>query len=184
MAWRTIKAVEKNEKYKKFLPSIATYRKKIEQRLFKDCDAIIELVTQNILLKTPSDETKAYFAKTVADYHRYIAEIATDHRFQDSVEAARKFYDEANNIILPACNPVKLSIVLNLAVFNYEILKDFRKACVVADRALSEALEKIDELNEEEFKEAKATIELLKENLAIWKEEQEKAAASKKPKGE
>ena len=145
----------------------------METRLFKDCDSIIDLVQQNILAKGPADETKAYFLKTVADYHRYIAEIATDSRWDDSLEAARKFYDEANAILLPACNPVKLSIVLNLSVFNYEILKDYRKACAVADRALSEALEKIDDLEEEEFKEAKATIELLKENLALWKEDQE-----------
>ena len=32
-------------------------------------------------------------------------------------------------------------------------------------------MEKIDDLGEEEFKDAKAIIELLKENLSIWKEE-------------
>ena len=33
-------------------------------------------------------------------------------------------------------------------------------------------MEKIDDLGEEEFKDAKAIIELLKENLSIWKEEE------------
>ena len=112
--------------------------------------------------------------KTCADYYRYISEIASGMKLHDSKEQARKLYDEANSISLPACNPVKLGIVLNLAVFNYEIMQDYKRACAVADRALSEALEKIDDLEEEEFREAKATIELLKENLAIWKEEQEK----------
>ena len=48
-----------------------------------------------------------------------------------------------------------------------------QKACQVAESGLSAALEKIDELGEEEFKEAKAIIELLKENVSTWKEDDE-----------
>ena len=129
------------------------------------------MVQQNILCKTPTDESKAYFIKVCADYYRYIAEVASGLKLQESKETARKLYEEANSINLPACNPVKLGIVLNLAVFNYEIIGDYKKACQVSDNALTEALEKIDDLEEEEFKDAKAIIELLKENLAIWKEE-------------
>ena len=56
---------------------------------------------------------------------------------------------------MPSCNPVKLSIVLNLAVFYYEILGEYKKAVILSDSALSEALEKIDDLEEEDFNEAK-----------------------------
>ena len=41
----------------------------------------------------------------------------------------------------------------------------------MADAALQAALEKIDELGEEDFREAKNIIELLRENLNLWKEE-------------
>ena len=174
VAWRTIKAIELNDKYNKYSDSIISYRKKLETRLFRDCEAIIELIQLNILQKSPTEEVKAYFLKTCADYYRYIAEISQGMKLLESKEQARKLYDEANSIVLPACNPVKLGIVLNLAVFYYEILQDYKRACAVADRALSDALEKIDDLEEEDFREAKATIELLKENLQIWKEEQEK----------
>ena len=34
-------------------------------------------------------------------------------------------------------------------------------------------MEKIDELEEEDFRDAKSIIELLKENLTLWKEEEE-----------
>jgi hypothetical protein len=43
----------------------------------------------------------------------------------------------------------------------------------LADKALQEALDKIDELEEEDFRDAKSIIELLKENLTLWKEEEE-----------
>jgi hypothetical protein len=53
------------------------------------------------------------------------------------------------------------------------VLKDTKKACSLADEALQGALEKIDELDEETFRDAKSIIELLKENLTLWKEEEE-----------
>lgn len=76
------------------------------------------------------------------------------------------------------CNPIKLSIALNQSVFHYEVQGDLVKATQIADLTLQKALELIDSLGEEEFKDAKATIELLKENLSQWKEAEEEA---KKP---
>ena len=58
-------------------------------------------------------------------------------------------------------------------MFNYEVLKDHAKACELADNALQSALDKIDELEEDDFRDAKSIIELLKENLTLWKEEEE-----------
>ena len=58
-------------------------------------------------------------------------------------------------------------------MFNYEVLKDHDKACQLADNALQQALDKIDELEEDDFRDAKSIIELLKENLTLWKEEEE-----------
>ena len=53
------------------------------------------------------------------------------------------------------------------------MLKDHAKACELADNALQSALDKIDELEEDDFRDAKSIIELLKENLTLWKEEDE-----------
>ena len=52
-------------------------------------------------------------------------------------------------------------------------MKNHAKACELADSALQNALEKIDDLEEEDFRDAKSIIELLKENLTLWKEEGE-----------
>ena len=43
----------------------------------------------------------------------------------------------------------------------------------MADESLQQALDKIDELGEDDFRDAKSIIELLKENLTLWKEEEE-----------
>ena len=47
------------------------------------------------------------------------------------------------------------------------------RAC---ETALSNALEKIDDVDEETFRDAKSIIELLKENLSLWKEEDDQNA--------
>jgi len=52
-------------------------------------------------------------------------------------------------------------------------MKNHKAAIEMADKALQEALDKIDELEEEDFRDAKSIIELLKENLTLWKEEDE-----------
>jgi 14-3-3 protein epsilon len=49
-------------------------------------------------------------------------------------------------------------------------MKDQKKACELAEVALQTALEKIDEITEEDFRDAKSIIELLKENLTLWQE--------------
>ena len=71
------------------------------------------------------------------------------------------------------CNPIKLGLALNFSVFHYEVMKNHKAACELADVALQDALDKIDELEEEDFRDAKSIIELLKENLTLWKEEEE-----------
>ncbi len=52
-------------------------------------------------------------------------------------------------------------------------MKNHAEACTLADNALQEALDKIDELEEDDFRDAKSIIELLKENLTLWREEDE-----------
>ena len=109
----------------------------------------------------------------VGDYYRYIAENAKDDLLEQVKQKAKQAYEEANGIELPAYNPIKLGLALNFSVFNYEVLKDHAKACELADNALQQALDKIDELEEDDFRDAKSIIELLKENLTLWKEEEE-----------
>jgi 14-3-3 protein epsilon len=43
-AWRTISAIEQNPKYSKFGDSLAGYKKRIEEGLYKDCELIIDLI--------------------------------------------------------------------------------------------------------------------------------------------
>ena len=172
-ACRTISAIEQNPKYSKFNTALLEYKEKIEKQLMEDCQKVIDMINARVLNTDCTEEAKAFFVKMVGDYYRYIAENAKDQKLEEVKAKAKAAYEEANGIDLPACNPIKLGLALNFSVFNYEVLKDHGKACELADNALQQALDKIDELEEDDFRDAKSIIELLKENLTLWKEEEE-----------
>ena len=172
-AVRTISAIEQNPKYAKFAEPLATYKGEIETGLTKDCETVISMINEKVLKSECAAEAKAFFVKMVGDYYRYIAENAKGAKLEEVKASALKAYEEANTIALPPCNPIKLGLALNFSVFHYEVLKNHKAACELADQALQNALDKIDELEEDDFRDAKSIIELLKENLTLWKEEEE-----------
>ena len=60
---------------------------------------------------------------------------------------------------LPPCNSVRLGLILNMSVFYHDVMENDEKAQQLADAQLAIALEKVDDLAETEFQEAKPLIE-------------------------
>ena len=182
--WRTVVSVIENPKYLLFRDSLQEYKTKLEDSIHEQCTKIIEQV-ENFILNPKkgkggkgTDNAKVFFLKLVADNHRYVAEMSVANRKRDAIEQARLYYEKANAVPLDASNPIKLSAALNHSVFCFEVLDDLEKACAIADESLKKALEKIDSLGEEEFKDAKAIIDMFKNNLSDWKDDEEE---SKRP---
>merc|ERR1711959_265701 len=172
-ACRTIVAIEQSPKYAKFNEALTNYKGTIETKLSEDCQRIIDMINKHVLVKSCDGEAKAFFVKMVGDYYRYMAENAKGEALEGVKQKALAAYNDANAITLPPCNPIKLGLALNFSVFHYEAMKNHKAACELADQTLQDALDKIDELEEDDFRDAKSIIELLKENLTLWKEEEE-----------
>lgn len=150
------------------------YKRRIEDELYKNCDDIINIIKNEVLTKASEDEPKAFFLKMIGDYCRYIAESAKDERLAKTKTDALGAYTEAQGIAeksLNACNSIRLGLALNFSVFHYEVMQDVKKACELGDKALQDALDKLDDCDEDTFRDAQSIIELLRENLALWKEE-------------
>ena len=172
-AIRTISAIEQNPKYSKFGGALGQYKKKIEGELQKDCQNIINMIKQDAMKSLADPEGKAFFLKMVGDYFRYMAESAQGDVLTQAREGALEHYKLADTAgkDLQACNPIKLGLALNFSVFYYEVMQDNKQACALAETALQDAMNKIDDVDEDTFRDAKSIIELLKENLTLWKEE-------------
>ena len=54
-------------------------------------------------------------------------------------------------------------------MFYAEVMQDNEEALKITRKALVDAMNKIDDIDEEVFRDAKNIIELLKENLMLWK---------------
>jgi hypothetical protein len=125
-------------------------------------------------MRTQDGESRAFFLKMVGDYYRYMAESAQGDVLNKARDGALQHYREAETAAqtLNPCNPIKLGLALNFSVFHYEVMQDSKQACTLAETALQDAMNKIDDVDEETFRDAKSIIELLKENLTLWKEEE------------
>ena len=135
-ACRTIAAIEQNPKYSKFGGALTTYKSSIETQLQTDCQNVIDIINTKVLGSPCEDEAKAFFVKMVGDYYRYIAESAKDAKLEEVKQKALEAYNQANEISLPACNPIKLGLALNFSVFHYEVMKNQASAISLADTAL------------------------------------------------
>ena len=135
---------------------------------------IVTIAKNKCLPLAAVDESKAFFQKMVGDYYRYVAESAHDAILDEVKAGALEGYSQSTTLCkgLNACNPIRLGLALNFSVFHYEVMNDHKKACQIGEDALTNALENIDDVDEEVFRDAKSIIELLKENLSLWKEEE------------
>ena len=177
-AIRTLSAYESKEAKKAespYLDYIKEYKVKVQKELEDICNKINGSIDANLLPKASTDEAKVFYHKMKGDYCRYIAENVdgdTKKKYSDQgLSAYNAALDEAKNIDYK--NPVKLGLALNLSVFYYEVVGNKDEACKLAEDTLAkskEALSGADE-EEDEAKDAMSIVNLLEENLGIWKVE-------------
>lgn len=174
-AWRTVGAIEGNEKYKEYSEDCADYKKRIGKELETQCNRVIEIVKGSSLPKATDDEAKTFYLKMIGDYYRYIAENATGDSLATATQGALDSYEKAQQSAekLKPYNSTRLGLALNYSVFHYEVKNDIPKACSLAEAALESAKENIDNMDNEDARDALSIVELLKENLSLWKEENE-----------
>lgn len=179
-AIRTIVAYESKEKKKEtstFLPFIQEYRKKVEDELTKQCKSILSMIDSTLLKKAEDNEAKVFYIKMKGDYNRYMAEYAEGDFKKEVSDDALAAYKEASEKAktLPVLNPISLGLALNFSVFYYEVMNDHETAIKIAEEASDKANKEIPNIDEDadENRDSISIVNLLKENLDMWKSETE-----------
>jgi len=154
---------------------IEKYKGIVENELENICKEVISLLADS-LLKTVSgkkDETEVFYLKMCGDYYRYLAEFRQSN---DSYkEKSKEYYQKALDVPqdhLPETHPTRLGLALNFSVCYYEILKQPEKACELAKKSFDAAIEKLDGLNDSNYKDSTLIMQLLRDNLTLWTSEQ------------
>merc|ERR1712232_580953 len=149
-AWRIITSVEQKEKSKgnedqaKFAKE---YCGKVEAELQTICGNILDLLEKNLIPKASSGESKVFYEKMKADYYRYIAEFTVGDEKANASEKARKAYEAAKEVAekdLAVTHPIRLGLILNYSVFQYEVLQNPEEACKMARTAFEDAIAELD----------------------------------------
>jgi len=182
-AWRTVQQYEEKaggQAQTKCPPELITqYKDTISQEVF---DLITEVITSivNVFVDGPKKakdvEVLVFFRKMEGDYNRYGAEITSGDKREEYKKAALKAYEDANNKAtedLPTTNPIRLGLALNFSVFYYEICEEREKATQLAKQAFDDAIDHLDQLSEEAYKDSTLIMQLLKDNLTLWNETDE-----------
>lgn len=161
-------------------PARNAYLAILVKRVENQCKEIIALLKEKLITQAESEsaDTYVFYTKMAADYYRYAAEATNDDAAkQEFKDGAKEFYGKAwaraeQDDGLPSTSPIRLGLALNYSVCRYEILGEKKDACDMAKKAFDDAIAKLDELNEEEYKDATLIMQLLRDNLTLWTSEE------------
>jgi 14-3-3 protein epsilon len=172
-AWRAISSIEKKEEAKnsKNIHLLRENKKKIENELNNFCKDIIDLLDKSLITKASSPEAQVFYLKMKGDYYRYISEYTSgdDNKKagEKAGEAYKKAFEEAQEK-LKTTHPIRLGLALNYSVYFYEVINNPSKACQLAKEAFDNAIGDIEQIDEDQYKDATTIMQLIRDNLTLW----------------
>jgi len=179
---RIISSIEQKEESRgkaDHLKKAQEYKKKVEKELTEICNDILEVLDKHLIKNAATSESKVFYYKMKGDYHRYLAESTSGDAKEKASTHALEAYKEASAKAsdLLATNPIRLGLALNFSVFYYEIMNSPDNAIQLAKQAFDDAIEKLEHLTDESYKDSTLIMQLLRDNITLWtsnNEEEEK----------
>mmetsp|Transcript_3442 Transcript_3442/g.4977 ORF Transcript_3442/g.4977 Transcript_3442/m.4977 type:complete len:266 (+) Transcript_3442:91-888(+) len=155
------------------------YLSLISTETIKTCLEVLEILEKQLIPlatklseKDSGDSQKTesciFYLKMAGDYYRYLAELDKENGYD---QKAKEFYLKGTDLAKDALQPthhIRLGLALNLSVCYYEILDNRKEACRLAKDAFDEAIQKLDKLDEAQYKDATLIMQLLRDNLTLW----------------
>jgi len=174
-SWRVLQSIANKEaKDSKQRQYVLAYKAKVEAELSAVCDDVLSLLN-DFLLGSPtiSPEEEVFYSKMKGDYYRYKAEHLVGKKRNDVVDSADDAYKAALEASKPlkSTNPIRLGLALNYSVFYFEIKQNKVAACQLAKQAFDNAVGDLEDLTEEQYKDATLIMQLLRDNLTLWQTE-------------
>lgn len=173
-SWRTLNLDEH-----KANEHVKIFRAQVEKELATICTEVLDLLSKYLVPAAKDDiEARVFYLKMAGDYYRYFAEFQADAGHPESAlkhyklafELAKDGDKETQNEPkgLTPTHPIRLGLALNFSVCYYEILKQPEQACKLAKNAFDDAVAKLEELTEHEYKDSTLIMQLLRDNLTLW----------------
>ena len=173
-AWRSITSVELEEKGKgnvAYASWAREHRTKVDGEVLKICSTVLGLLDQTLIPEASDGESKVFYLKMKADYHRHIADFIAGEAKAKAARCAELAYAEAAAVaegVLAVTHPIRLGLALHHSVFLYEVQSKPEEACTMASMAFEAAIAEFDNVREDLCKDSTLIMQLLRDNLALW----------------
>jgi len=170
---RIISSIEQKEESRgkeQNLSRVKEYHAKVEKELSDICDDILKILDEHLIASSKTPESQVFFNKMKGDYYRYLAESTSGAVRTNASEKALEAYKQASGVaeqLLPT-NPIRLGLALNFSVFYYEIMESPDNAISLAKGAFDNAIEKLEELDDDNYKDSTLIMQLLRDNITLW----------------
>lgn len=152
-------------------------KNRVESELKGFCNEVLGLLNEYLIPNPENVQAKIFFLKMKGDYYRYMIEIFEEGQKCDELtKKAEAAYNDAMQIAndkLPTTSPIRLGLALNYSVFFYEIKNDPTEACQLAKSAFDQASMDLEGVPEDVYKDSTLIMQLLRDNLTLWKSELE-----------
>jgi len=170
---RIVSSIEQKEESRgkeDHLVKVRGYHKKVEKELNDICGNILEVLDKHLIPSATSAESKVFYSKMKGDYFRYLAESSSGDSRKEPADKALEAYKSAFESAqeLSSTNPIRLGLALNFSVFYYEILNSPDNAIQLAKQAFDNAIERLESLNDETYKDSTLIMQLLRDNITLW----------------
>lgn len=171
--------MQKNDDNSSNAEYIEEYKAKILNELENICIEHIMYIDNILLPVTNDSKAILFYEKTKGDFYRYIAEYKSNDERTEFVCKAKQCYENAVQLANVECSGVESlyhGLFLNYCTLLYDMLNQKMEAIEIASHAIDVTMKAYDKLLEKYDCigcDESMNIQLLNDNLKIWKKEME-----------
>ena len=153
---------------------ISIIKEKIISELTSIFQEVHSIIDKYLLPNAQDNESKILYMKLKADFFRYHCEFAEGDEFEEISDKTRNLYKEALDLAekdLPLYNEIRLGLVLNYSVFEYDIMDNKNDAYDMASKIYNDIMKILDDVEKKRASENLLLVQMIKENINNWSNE-------------
>ncbi|KAI6239358.1 14-3-3 protein zeta/delta [Aphelenchoides fujianensis] len=148
-----------------YFTSLFTQAEELAARVRMIFNAALERGKKDYPFQVFCDKICLNFKHVAAQLHAGDDHTAVVQKLEQAYEGAQT---AATTFLENPTNPDRLGLALNFSVFCYEILKSPVKARKLAKQAFDAAIDNLDMLDEDSYKDSTLIMQLLRDKLTLW----------------
>jgi 14-3-3 protein epsilon len=153
---------------------LAGKKEELCRQLIRQSREALQTIDRDLLPNAVDPHMVVFFHKLCGDLYRYVAEYSDDTESVAAANDAEVSYTQAfqvADISLTICHPIRMGLVLNAAVFKYQIRKDIHGATEMLLAAEKDIETSTDQFSDNSARQLEEIARIIRQNLEAWADE-------------